>query len=233
MATSISVVVPAWNEAGRLPRLLDALAAGRPPPDEVVVADGGSSDDTRAIARERARLVDAPRGRAAQQNAGAREARGDVLWFLHADCVPPPSASAEIHAAIELAAPGGCFLIAFPAMERSLHALLPAVESGINARTRWTRTGTGDQGIFVRRDVFERQGGFPDWPLFEDVALFSRLREWGSPALCRGPLETSARRWLEGGTVRVMARMWGLRVAYLAGISPERLARGWRHEPAG
>lgn len=231
MGSSVTVVVPAWNEAARLPRLLDALDACRPAPVEVIVADGGSRDATQNIARERARLVVAPRGRAAQQNAGAREARGDVLWFLHADCAPPSHATAEIAAAIELGAPGGCFLIAFPPAERERHRLLPLIERGINARTRWTRTGTGDQGIFVRRDAFERLGGFPDWPLFEDVALFSRLGECGHPALCRGPVETSARRWLEGGPVRVTALMWRLRLAYMAGVPPGDLARRWAHAP--
>ena len=231
MATSISVIVPAWNEAARLPRLLDALAACRPAPLEVLVADGGSSDATPAVARERARLVAAPRGRAAQQNAAAREAAGDVLWFLHADCAPPPGATAEIEAAVELGAPGGCFLIAFPGAERSRSPLLPIVEHGVNARTRWMRTGTGDQGIFVLREAFERLGGFSDWPLFEDVALFSRLGRCGLPALCRGPLQTSARRWLEGGPARVTARMWALRLAYLGGVPPERLARYWRAAP--
>jgi len=225
---SLSVVIPALNEEARLPRLLDALDASHPAPDEVVVVDGGSTDATSEIARARARLVTAPRGRASQQNAGAGAARGDVLWFLHADCVPPPAATAEIAAAIELGAPGGCFLVAFGESERRRHPLLPAIERGINARTRWTRTGTGDQGIFVRRDVFRRMGGFPPWPLFEDVALFAGLRAAGRPAVCRGPLVTSARRWLAHGPARVMALMWGLRLAYLAGVPPARLARWWR-----
>lgn len=228
MSSGISVVVPAWNEARRLPRLLGALEACHPAPDEVLVADGGSTDATAGVARERATLVPSPRGRALQQNSGARAARGRVLWFLHADCVPPPAATAEILAAVGSGAPGGCFLIAFPAEERSRHPLLPLIERGINARTRWTASGTGDQGIFVRRDAFLRLGGFPQWPLFEDVGLFSRLAALGRPALCRGPLVTSARRWLAGGPARTTALMWGLRLAYMAGVPPARLARRWR-----
>lgn len=229
----MSVVVPAWNEARRLPRLLDALAACRPGPAEVVVADGGSEDGTRAIASERARLVEAPRGRARQQNAGAAATHGDTLWFLHADCEPPPWAVGEIAAALGTGAAGGCFLMAFPEPERRRRPLLRVVQAGINARTRATRTGTGDQGIFVRREVFGRVGGFPDWPLFEDVALFSALAAAGAPAICHGPLTTSARRWMEGGVARTMVRMWSLRIGYWAGVSPARLARSWRHEPHG
>lgn len=198
----------------------------------MVVADGGSDDGTRDLARRRARLVDAPRGRAAQQNAGAAAVEGDVLWFLHADTVPPADATAEIADAIRAGAPGGAFRVAFPPAERSSHALLPWIERGIDARTRVTRTATGDQGIFVRRDVFEAIGGFPDLPLFEDVALFGAVRRRGRPAILRGPLETSARRWLDEGPARAMARMWGLRVGWWIGVDPARLARWWRHRPA-
>ena len=227
-ATRVSVVIPAWNEAERLPRLLDALERCDPAPHEVIVVDGGSDDTTWDLARDRARVIEAERGRARQQNAGAGEASGDVLWFLHADCVPGPSGVEEIGDAVARGSPGGCFLIAFPAEERTLHPLVPWIERGINARTRVTRKGTGDQGIFATREVFRAAGGFPAWPLFEDVALAAWLCRAGRPAVCRGPLETSARRWLRHGVTRTMASMWGLRLAYLAGASPESLARRWR-----
>ena len=224
----VSVVIPAWNEADRLPRLLEALERCQPPPHEVIVVDGGSDDATRASAVGRARLIVAPRGRAAQQNAGAREATGDVLWFVHADCVPGSTAVGEIGGALASGAPGGCFRIAFPVEERAEHPLVPWIERGINLRARATGKGTGDQGIFARREVFRAVGGFPEWPLFEDVALAAALRRAGHPALCRGPLLTSARRWLRNGVVRTMALMWALRLAYLVGVPPERLERHWR-----
>lgn len=226
--TRVSIVIPAWNEADRLPRLLGALERCDPPPHEVIVVDGGSEDATLDSAAGRARVIVAPRGRAAQQNAGAREASGDVLWFVHADCVPGPSAVAEIASALAGGAPGGCFRIAFPAEERAEHPLVPWIERGINLRTRATRKGTGDQGIFAREEVFRAAGGFPVWPLFEDVALAQALRRAGRPAICRGPLLTSARRWLRNGVTRTMGRMWALRLAYLAGVPPEKLERHWR-----
>lgn len=228
-APRVSVVIPAWNEAARLPRLLDALERCEPAPHEVIVVDGGSDDGTRELARSRARLLVAERGRARQQNAGAGRASGDVLWFLHADSVPPGSAIEEVRRATLRGHPGGCFRIAFPSGERALHPLVPWIERGINARTRVTRAGTGDQGLFARRDAFEAVGGFPAWPLFEDVALAAKLRRLGRFAVCRGPLETSARRWLRHGVARTMVRMWALRLAYLAGASPESLARRWSH----
>jgi rSAM/selenodomain-associated transferase 2 len=227
MSSGISVIIPTWNEAVALPRLLDSLAACRPVPDEVLVADCGSSDGTVTIARERATLVAATAGRGEQQNAGAGAASGEILWFLHADCAPPPSATAEILAAIALGAAGGCFRIALLVEERVRHPLLPAIERGINARTRWTRTGTGDQGIFVRRELFRQAGGFPPWPLFEDVALFSHIAALGRMEICKGPLVTSARRWLAGGPARTMALMWGLRLGYLAGVPASQLAGHW------
>jgi rSAM/selenodomain-associated transferase 2 len=228
---TVSVIVPAWNEARRLPRLLDALSLCSPPPHEVIVVDGGSSDGTALLGRGRARVITADRGRARQQNAGARAATGAVLWFLHADSVPPPDAIGQIRSALDRGAPGGCFRIAFPRAERIGHPLLRPVALGVNGRTRVTGRGTGDQGIYVRREVFEGIGGFPDWPLFEDVALASRLRRFGRPAVSAGPLETSARRWVGDGIVRTMLRMWALRAGYLLGVPPSRLARRWRQIP--
>ncbi|HET9334165.1 MAG TPA: TIGR04283 family arsenosugar biosynthesis glycosyltransferase [Gemmatimonadota bacterium] len=223
----ISVVVPAWNEAERLPRLLDALERCDPPPCEVIVADGGSEDGTAGLAARRATLVRAPRGRASQQNAAAKIASGDALWFVHADSVPAPSALAEILSALDDGARGGCFRIAFPPAERAAHPLMPWIERGINLRTLVTRRGTGDQGLFARADAFRQAGGFPPWPLFEDVALASAIGGSGRFAVCRGPLETSARRWLRHGAARTTALMWALRIAYLAGTPPHRLARIW------
>ncbi|MDX1661734.1 MAG: TIGR04283 family arsenosugar biosynthesis glycosyltransferase, partial [Gemmatimonadota bacterium] len=217
-----------------LPSLLDALEGSRPGLSEIVVADAGSEDATVEIARSRGcRTLVAPRGRASQLNAGAAATDAGVLWFLHADTVPPPDATREILDAVEAGAPGGAFRVAFPPEERAAHPLLPVIERGIDVRTRATRTATGDQGIFARRSAFDAVGGFPDWPLFEDVAFFSALREVGRPAICPGPLRTSARRWIDEGPARTMARMWALRLGYWAGVSPRRLAGWWRDRPAG
>lgn len=224
----VSVVVPVWNEARRLPRLLDALETCEPAPLEIVVADGGSDDGSAALARGRARVIEAERGRASQLQAGAEAARGEILWFLHADTRPPRHAVRHLAEAIEAGAAGGCFRIAFPAGERDRHPLLHVIERGINARTRITRSGTGDQGIFVRRTVFHRVGGYPPWPLFEDVALSAAIRRAGRFAVCRGPLVTSGRRFIRGGIVRTMLHMWSLRIGYALGVPPTVLARRWR-----
>lgn len=193
----------------------------------MIVVDGGSSDGTARIGRERALVLVAERGRACQQNAGARASTGAVLWFLHADSIPPPDAIGQVRSALDRGAPGGCFRIAFPREERKGHPLLGAIALGINSRTRVTGTGTGDQGLYVRREVFDAIGGFPDWPLFEDVALASRMKRFGRPSIIAGPLETSGRRWIVHGIVRTTLRMWALRAGYLVGVPPARLARHW------
>ena len=225
-------MIPTWNEANRLPRLLDAIAECRPPPLEVIVVDAGSDDGTRDAAAGRARVLASDRGRARQQNAGASAARGRVLWFLHADSKPRPEALGEIERAIDEGAAGGCFTIEFPEEEVERAASLAVIERGINLRTRLSRTGTGDQGIFVRREAFDAIGGFPDWPLLEDVGLFRALKRTGPIAICHGSLRTSARRWLNRGVVRTMLRMWALRIGFMAGVSPDRLARAWDQRPA-
>lgn len=191
------------------------------------MVDGGSSDGTARIGGGRARVLQSERGRARQQNAGARIATGTVLWFLHADSIPPPDAIGQIRSALDRGAPGGCFRIDFPREERKGHPLLRVIALGINTRSRVTGSGTGDQGIYLRREIFEALGGFPDWPLFEDVALASRMKRYGRPSVTAGPLVTSARRWIVHGIARTTLRMWALRGGYLLGVPPARLARHW------
>lgn len=166
----ISVVVPALDEAGRIGRCL-ASVAGPPGPNETIVVDGGTSDATREIARARALVVDAPRGRARQMNAGAREASGDALLFLHADTVLGADAFRHLRRALaDPAVVGSTFTLRFDA-DRPL----------LRAYAAFTRIGPrlfryGDQGIFVHRSVFRALGGFADLPLMEDVDFLRRLR---------------------------------------------------------
>ena len=120
---------------------------------------------------------------------------------------------------------GGCFTIAFPRAELARAPVLPWVERGINLRTRLLRQGTGDQGIFTRRESFLAEGGFREWPLMEDLELCRRLKRSGRFRVLGRPLETSARRWLERGIVRTQLLLWSLRLAYMLGVAPETLGR--------
>lgn len=230
----LSVVIPVLDEAGaigplvhRLRELTDCgseqLAADRPPGIEVIVVDGGSGDGSADEARRAGadRVLIAPRGRAAQQNLGAAEARGEALLFLHADCVPPPGFDAAIRRA--LADPrcvGGCFRQRINA-DGCAYRLL---ERGNALRVRALKWAYGDQGIFVRRDVFERLGGFPALALMEDLYFMKRLKRAGRIIVMDQRLEVSARRWQRRGVLRQTLLNWSLIALAHCGVSPDRLA---------
>lgn len=199
----LSIVMPALNEAGSIVQALERLARAAPGAERIV-ADGGSSDGTPDLARPRARVVAAPRGRARQMNAGAAAAGGDWLLFLHVDTACPEGFTAEI----ARAAQGGFQAGAFGLSIAGRHPLLPLVAWGAGLRTRWRGIAFGDQGLFVRKDLFQARGGFPDLPLMEDYAWTRDLRRAGV-ALFLSPLAmtTSGRRWDEWGFWRTWWRM--------------------------
>jgi rSAM/selenodomain-associated transferase 2 len=188
----------------------------------VLVVDGGSRDATKALAVPLAdRVIDAPRGRASQMNAGACATDGAVLLFLHADTRLPADAPDLARRLDESGRDWGRFDVAIVGAD----PLLAMVAWLMNARSRLTGIATGDQAMFVRRAAFEAAGGFPEIPLMEDVALSKRLKR-GSPPLClRERVLTSGRRWERRGTLRTIALMWRLRAAYALGADPHRLAR--------
>jgi rSAM/selenodomain-associated transferase 2 len=219
----LSVIIPTLNEAAGIGTTLAALARMREYGAEVIVADGGSSDDTIARAQPLAdRVLAAPRGRAAQMNAGAAAATGDVLLFLHADSRLPADADRLILAAVGAAAETwGRFDVAI----EGRHPLLPVIAWFMNRRSRLTGIATGDQGLFVTRALFAAAGGYPPIALMEDVALSQALRARGAPRCLRERIVTSGRRWERHGVWRTMALMWRLRWAYWRGADPALLAR--------
>jgi rSAM/selenodomain-associated transferase 2 len=223
---SISVVIPTLDEALVLEGTLDAARAQLREGDEVWVVDAGSRDATREIAARRARLLASPGPRGRQLNEGAAHSRGEILLFLHADCRLPPGALDRVRAALaDPGAAGGCFPVVFPPAEIARSPLLLWVQGGINLRTCLLRQGTGDQGIFTRRATFFEVGGFPAWPLMEDLDLCRRLKRAGRFRILDLPLQTSARRWLRDGVIRTQLKMWGFRAAFALGIPPHALAR--------
>jgi rSAM/selenodomain-associated transferase 2 len=217
----ISVIVPMLNEESVIGSTLAALA--QLGPHEIIVVDGGSTDRSRQIcARAGASVVIAHRGRARQMNRGARQATGDVLLFLHADTRLPAAAFDEITAALQDPANvGGRFDVEL----QGHHWMLRVIGAMINYRSRMTKVGTGDQAIFVRREVFDRLGGFPDIPLMEDIAFCRALKRAGDIACLHSKVLTSARRWEAEGVWRTILRMWTLKLLYLAGVSPVTLKR--------
>ena len=222
----LAVIVPALDEEAVIGETLGALAALRRLGHRVVLADGGSRDRTPDIARELAdHVIVAPRGRARQMNAGAAVAEGDVLLFLHADTRLPETAAADVLAGLGTS---GRRWGLFDVRLSGAHPLLRVVERTMNLRSRLTGIATGDQALFVERELFVATGGFPDIPLMEDVALSKRLKRGGPPLCLRSRVITSSRRWEERGVLRTIGLMWGLRAAYALGVPPDRLARLYR-----
>ncbi len=213
------------NEEGAIAPTLRAIRAGAPAAD-IIVVDGGSTDASASTARPLCDLLlDAPRGRARQMNAGAARASGDVLAFVHADTLVPANFQSEIARALsDPDVAGGRFDLRLDD-QRWLCRLIGGL---ISLRSRLSRTGTGDQTIFVRRRIFDALGGFADIPICEDLDLARRLERAGRVACLRAKVTTSARRWLNRGIARTVLTMWTIRALYLAGVSPHRLARWYR-----
>jgi rSAM/selenodomain-associated transferase 2 len=219
---TLSVIVPMLNEAATIASTLHALRRGAPDA-EIIVVDGGSADMSVAIARPLCdALISASRGRACQMNAGARASHGDALVFVHADTIVPSTFATDIASALsDPTVVGGRFDVQLDASNLPYRI----ISAMISLRSRISRTGTGDQAIFVRRDMFERLGGFPDFELCEDLEFSRRLKRAGCVACLRARVTTSARRWSRDGVVRTVVRMWLIRAMYLAGVPPARLKR--------
>lgn len=213
----VSVILPFLDEEAALPATLACLAEARAMKHdvEVIAVDSGSRDASAAVlGRHRdVRVLQAPRGRAAQMNAGAAAASGDVLLFLHADTWLPPKAFAAIAAAAR--APAfvyGGFRHHFSGSDWRL-SMISALH---NFRCRHARTFYGDQALFVARDAFVRAGGFPEVPA-EDIALSQRLRAMGPPVFLAETVVTSARKFEQMGVWRSFARIVAILVCLRLG----------------
>ncbi|WP_302173054.1 TIGR04283 family arsenosugar biosynthesis glycosyltransferase [uncultured Hydrogenophaga sp.] len=227
-ASDLSIVVPVLDEAAHLVSRLQALAPLRQRGAEVIVVDGGSQDATPEVAKAWADAVlRAPRGRAAQMNAGAEVARRRVLLFLHADTTLPPQADQAIAQAMAAGARWGRFDVRI----EGRHPLLPMVAALMNLRSRWSGLATGDQALFVERCLFRAAGGFAALPLMEDLDLSRRLRRIAPPACLREQVQTAGRRWDRYGLWRTIWLMWRLRAAWALGADPAELARRYGYRP--
>ena len=226
---SISVVIPVLHEAGNINGLIDhlrRLPGGRE--IEIIVIDGAPEEDTlNAIDRRGIRKLRSGKGRGVQMNLGARSARGDVLLFLHADTFLPENGLELIRRTMDdHRFSGGAFTIRLDRINPVLGALIFIHD----LRGLITRVPYGDQAIFVRRKHYYQAGGFPHWPLMEDVALVRCLNGIGKFGLASGFVRTSARRWKQETILFTTLRNWSLLLRYFCGVSPHRLFRHYDHK---
>lgn len=217
----ISVIIPTLNEAAHLPAAV--ASAQSLPGSEILVADGGSVDGTAELAIQLGcRLIRSPRGRAAQMNAAATAASGDLLLFLHADCQLPGNAADAIAAV--LADPEiGCG--AFRHRIDSPRRLLRVIETADNLRACWLHRPYGDQAIFVRRQYFEQVGGYPNVLLLEELLLLRQLRRVTRFRLANAEVLTSDRRWAKRGVVATTALNWTILLGAALRLPNHWLAR--------
>ncbi len=215
----VSVIIPTLNEESCLAGTLAALRAERP--QQVIVVDGGSTDGTVRAAAGADLVLHRSPGRARQMNFGAAHATGATLLFLHADCSLEAGALAE--AERRLARRGvaaGCFRMTV----RIPGLLYRAIDACATARVRLTGLVYGDQGLFLRRDLFERLGGFPPLRFMEDLYLSRQLRRQGRIVVASRRIWVSPRRWQRAGLVRQTLRNWTLTALAAGGVHPDRLA---------
>lgn len=223
MSVDVSIIIPTLNEATEIGRTLDELRilAGS---FEIIVADGGSTDETCELATSRdATVILTERGRGIQLHAGALAATGSVLWFLHADSIPPPDAIRRIHEALsDDKVVGGNFALRFDGDSRAAKFMNQFYD-----KIRHIGLLYGDSGIFVRRDAYHQIGGFKPLPLFEDLEFVRRLKGSGKLVRVRSEITTSSRRFESRPFLPVFFRWVTFQCLYWIGISPCRLARSY------
>jgi len=223
----LSVVVPVLNEAVLIAGFLRKVrtVAGLEP--EIIVVDSGSSDGTPSLAEPLAdQVIAAPRGRASQMNAGAALARGEVLWFLHADLEVPSDSVDQIRAALADAdIAGGCFRLRVPRRELIYRVSDSLGNLGVNL----FGFALGDHGIFCRREAFDQAGGYPDVPILEDAEIYRRLRRQGRMLQLPGEIVSDPRAYEIHGPCRTTGVYVFILALYVLGVRIGSLNQVYQH----
>jgi len=217
-----TIVIPTLNEAAEIGACLMRLQGLREEGFEVIVVDGGSIDKTSQLIEGLCdQFISTRGGRAVQMNAGARQARGKLIFFLHVDTQLPEKIS-ELISSIEA---DRFYWGRFDVTLSGKHWSFRIIESMMNLRSRLTGIATGDQVMFVSQKLFREVGGFPEIALMEDIAMSRSLKSICSPLCLREKVLTSSRRWEKHGIINIIVKMWWLRFSYFIGVDPVRLAR--------
>ncbi len=224
----ISIILPVLHETRRIEEAIARLRDQDPRNEmEIIVVDGDADGTTiKAIRDEKVLKLTSKQGRAFQMNRGAAFARGDILLFLHADTLLPFRAPELVRAAMDdTRFVAGAFDLGF----NTEHRVFRVTELYVSLRTRLTRVPFGDQAIFMRRDYFEKIGGYREIPLMEDVELMKRIRERGDKIMIiPEKVRTSPRRYEQEGIIYCTLRNWVVQALYARGVSAERLGKWYR-----
>ncbi len=217
----ISVIIITLNEERYVERLLKQLS--KDDDIELIVSDGGSIDRTARTARKYTKnVIVGARGRGVQLNAGAARATGDILWFLHADSILPDDFKGYIINTLgSHGVAGGAFKLNFDSDLSSLKTI--SIVAGL--RSKLTRIPFGDQGVFVKKEIFDRLNGFKDIPLMEDIDFGRRLKKEGRVVLLPSGIKTCSRNWEKNGILKTTIRNWAYITLFLMGYSPHKLYR--------
>lgn len=214
----ISIIIPAHNEQKTIGRLLDKLTGYNGV--ELIVVDGASTDNTKQVLDNyQIKVISSKKLRSYQCNEGAKEARGDILVFLHADCFLDEEALKEIKYSIEEGFIGG-------ALRQGINSdklVYRFIELSGNIRAKLSKIFYGDQAIFVKKDTFFKIGGFDEIELFDDVAFSRKLKRAGKTCLLNNKVYTSCRRWENQGIIKTTILNWVLTIGFLLRVSPKVL----------
>lgn len=223
----ISVIIPTYNEADTIAQTINAvrMAASGNNIKEIIVADGQSTDETVAIAENGGALVFvcSKKGRAAQMNWGSRQATAPILYFLHADSIPPPNFDIDIMRANSNGNGIGCFMLAFD----QSHWFLKANCWFTRFNTKYFRFG--DQSLFVTKEIFDKAKGFrEDLIVMEDQEIIGRLKKWGKFTVIKKPVITSARKYRENGVYKTQGIFFLIYFMYYLGFSQPAMVKTFR-----
>ena len=216
----ISVIIPVYNEEKTIAQLLDNLCSRKDL--EIIVVDGQSSDKTQKVIEQyQVKVLSSEKMRAKQCNVGAAQAKGNILVFLHADCLPDRESFKEIRASIDKGFIGGCLRQSIEDDRRAYRF----IEASGNLRAKIFKIFYGDQAIFVKRDVFFKIGGFDEVEIFEDVLFSKKLKREGKTSLLNNNVYTSPRRWIKQGLIKVTFINWFLTLGFFLGLPPRVLRK--------